>query len=66
MKLARRVLWDRYGRGVCFAYIARSLALPFLVNTGGFPRRHSIFSTVRVEFPAHVDPAWFGGRLWFS
>jgi hypothetical protein len=119
--------WEPAGE-VGFAYVARSLAFPFLVNTGGanasegrqqdgrlfvfpyglrkvpaarlseevvrhiavdieaalllwpgliagegprtvyfwFPRWHSIFSKGNVEFPSHVDPAWFGERLWFS
>lgn len=119
--------WEPAGE-VGFVYVARSLAFPFLVNTGGeravegrpqdgrlfvfpyglkqvppdclsevvvrhiaidieaamllwpglikgeeqrrvyfwFPRWHSIFSAGSAEFPAHVDTAWFGERLWFS
>ena len=31
-----------------------------------FPRWHSIFSDGRVEFPSHIELAWFGERLWLS
>lgn len=73
----RRVPTERLGeeavRRIAVDIEAAMLSWPDLVAADPprsvyfwFPQRHSIFSTGKVELPSHIDPAWFGERLWFS